>query len=210
MVLFFASLGVMAQDTAWVAGRVRDVGGGPLRYAHVTAYRLQPVRGAVTDEGGRFRLALPADTLVALRFSYSGYATVDTTVQVRAGETMQMELRLEGMSRRLEVVKISVEKSRVTTFTTIDMERIEHNVGPQGGVESLLKTLPDVGSNNELSSQYSVRGGSFDENLVYINGIPSGCDIKGCGLSTYISVLSRIIQSTRQIFFAEDSLSLFQ
>ena len=44
-------------------------------------------------------------------------------------------------------------------------------VGPSSGVESLLKTLPDVSSNNELSSQYSVRGGSFDENLVYINGV---------------------------------------
>ena len=160
-----------AQDTAWVAGRVRDLGGNPLQYAHVTATGLRPVRGAETDAQGRFRLALPADSLVALRFSYSGYATVDTTVRVGAGETLTMELRLEGMSKRLEVVKISVEKSRTTTFTTIDMERIENNVGPQGGVESLLKTLPDVGSNNELSSQYSVRGGSFDENLVYINHV---------------------------------------
>lgn len=160
-----------AQDTAWLAGRVRDAGGDPLRYAHVTAYELRPMRGAVTDEQGRFQLALPADTLVAVRFSYSGYATVDTAVRVAAGETLLMELRLEGMTKRLELVTIRVEKSRATTFTTIDMERIEHNVGPQGGVEALLKTLPDVSSNNELSSQYSVRGGSFDENLVYINHV---------------------------------------
>jgi hypothetical protein len=55
--------------------------------------------------------------------------------------------------------------------TTIDPKIIRTIKGAQPGVENLLKTLPGVNISNELSTQYSVRGGNYDENLVYVNGI---------------------------------------
>lgn len=171
MLLLLSASGLSAQSGAFVVGTVKSGDGEPLSYAHVTAYDLKPVRGATTDAQGRFRLALPPDSLVSLRVTYTGYETVDTAVRVRGGETLLLNVVLYSISTQLDKVTISHERSRTTTFTSIEMQRIENNVGPQAGVESLLKTLPDVSSNNEMSSQYSVRGGSFDENLVYINGV---------------------------------------
>lgn len=168
-VLFIAH-NICGQTTATVSGRVTDVDGMQLQYAQVAAVSLQPVVGATADNHGRYTLQLPADSLVTLSVRYSGYVTIDTTIRLRAGKTT-LDFVLHSAARQLSTVTISHEKSRTTTFTAIDVERLERTVGPQGGVESLLKTLPDVSSNNEMSSQYSVRGGSFDENLVYINGV---------------------------------------
>lgn len=141
-----------------------------LQFAHVAAVSINPVKGTVTDADGAYVLHLPADSALQLKVSYTGYFTIDTVVRLKAGTTV-IDFRFSDRSTRLGTVTVSEEKSRSTTFTTIDVESIEHTVGPQSGVESLLKTLPDVNSNNELSSQYSVRGGSFDENLVYINDV---------------------------------------
>ena len=159
-----------AQGVAVLRGRVGDAEGHPLQYATVAAVSLEPVRGAVADEKGRYELRLPADSAVTLSVRYSGYAQQDTTLRLKTGTTV-LDFTLQNQSTQLGPVTITGERTRSTTFTAIRMEQIENNVGPQAGVESLLKTLPDVSSNNEMSSQYSVRGGSFDENLVYINRV---------------------------------------
>ena len=166
----FAALDVDGQTLATLRGRVTDVDGMALHYAQVAAVSLQPVVGANTDNHGRYSLQVPADSLVAISVRYSGYHTIDTAIRLHEGVNT-LDFVMHSAARQLGTVTISHEKSRTTTFTAIDVERLERAVGPQGGVESLLKTLPDVNSNNEMSSQYSVRGGSFDENLVYINGV---------------------------------------
>ena len=64
-----------------------------------------------------------------------------------------------------------IKRSTLEGVTTIDPKIIRTIKGAQPGVENLLKTLPGVNISNELSTQYSVRGGNYDENLVYVNGI---------------------------------------
>ena len=162
---------VAAQGVATLAGKVTTTDGKPLQYASVAAVSLNPVVGSVTDDQGRFQMQLPADSLLTVRVNFTGYAPADTTMRLPAGATIKLHISLGRGATSLGPVTVSDERSRATTFTTIDVERIEHSVGPQSGVESMLKTLPDVNSNNEMSSQYSVRGGSFDENLVYSNGV---------------------------------------
>ena len=125
--------------------------------------------GTSTDAGGHYRLELPTADSITVRFSFTGYEPQEYRMRLKADR--KLDVRLQPTTRLLDAVEVSDEKSRQTTFTHIGIEKLEHTVGPAGGVESLLKTLPDVSSNNELSSQYSVRGGSFDENLVYINGV---------------------------------------
>lgn len=159
-----------AQPVAIVSGRVADAAGSPLPYATVAAVSLNPVRGSVSDDKGHYSLQLPADSSVRLLVRLVNYATLDTTLTFAAGERT-LDFTLARQSTQLGTVTVTDERTRSNTFTTIRMEQVENNVGPQGGVESLLKTLPDVSSNNEMSSQYSVRGGSFDENLVYINNV---------------------------------------
>jgi len=132
---------------------------------------MNPVRGASTDANGRYSLTLPCDSVIVLSVRYTGYETIDTIVSLRAGANTVMDFALRRGSRLLGPVTVTNWRVRNKAFVSINLERIENNVGPQGGVEALLKTLPDVSSNNEMSSQYSVRGGSFDENLVYVNGV---------------------------------------
>lgn len=74
-----------AQQAATLRGRVSDASGNALHYATVAAVSLDPVRGAVTDEKGRYTLSLPADSAVRLSVRYSGFATIDTLVTVTAG-----------------------------------------------------------------------------------------------------------------------------
>ena len=159
-----------AQRHATVRGTVSGPDGRALPYAQVVAVSLQPVVGAKTDEQGHYELLLPADSLLSLRVVYTGMTTIDTTLRFPSGVTA-LPFTMKALSTVLGPVTISDEKARNTAFTSIAIERVDYSVGPQSGVESLLKTLPDVSSNNEMSSQYSVRGGSFDENLVYINGV---------------------------------------
>ncbi len=169
VLLLLSVVSLHAQSVATLSGTVSGDDGKPLQYAHVAAVSLNPVVGAVTDAKGRFELRLPMDSLLTLRVSFTGYGTIDTAMRLPSGNTT-VHFRMKS-GTTLGPVTVSDDRTRTTTFTTIDVERIEHSVGPQTGVESMLKTLPDVSSNNEMSSQYSVRGGSFDENLVYINGV---------------------------------------
>lgn len=124
-------------------------------------------KGTTTDDAGAYCLELNGRDSVTLRFSFTGYDAVEH--RVKAG--MVVDVTLMPVAHQLDEVEIRDEKTRQSTFTQITVEKLDDAVGPASGVESLVKMLPDVQSNNELSSQYSVRGGSFDENLVYINGI---------------------------------------
>lgn len=172
IVLFFALVFsfVDAQEVATLHGSVSSSSGKAIPFASVAAVSLNPVRGTKTDEHGRYSLQLPAGRDISLSVRCVGYETIDTVVTLVGRKETVMNFVMKSVAKQLDVVKVTDEKTRTTTFTVVNIDKVENNVGPQAGVEALLKTLPDVGSNNEMSSQYSVRGGSFDENLVYING----------------------------------------
>ena len=126
--------------------------------------------GTTTDSRGHYRLRVSESDSVTIRFSFTGYEPQNVRLKVK-GTLRMRNIALTPSAKQLDAVEVSEDKSRESSFTSIDVERLEAAVGPTAGVEGVLKTLPDVSSSNELSSQYSVRGGSFDENLVYINGV---------------------------------------
>ena len=151
-----------------LSGTVSDkVSGARLEFVNIGV--MGSTSGTATDAGGHYRLAIASDDSVTVRFSFTGYEPQEYRLRVRGERTL--DVRLAPRSRVLDQVEVREERSRQTAFEHISVEKLNDAVGPSGGVESLLKTLPDVSSNNELSSQYSVRGGSFDENMVYINGV---------------------------------------
>lgn len=160
------TLSAMGQGV--VKGTVRDLNGGaPLEMVNVGV--PGSTVGVTTDHNGYYRLEIRSTDSVTVRFSFTGYEAKEYRLKV-AGE-QRLDVQLALVAKRLDEVEVTDEKTRQSTFTQIDVQHLDNAVGPASGVESLLKTLPDVNSNNELSSQYSVRGGSFDENLVYINGV---------------------------------------
>jgi hypothetical protein len=97
------------------------------------------------------------------------------------------------MSLEIEQIAVVIvkgnQRKQVEGITTIDPELIRTIKGAQPGVENLLKTLPGVNISNELSTQYSVRGGNFDENLVYVNEIEVYRQQVGFKLNMVISFL---------------------
>ena len=146
-------------------------GGHPVEYANVGIVSGSRPYGGVTDSRGFYQIAVQGTDSITVRVSCTGYEPQEFRLALRKGEVRKLDVELRPGSTQLPDVMVTDDRIRASTFTEIDIQRIENTVGPSSGVESLIKTLPDVSSNNELSSQYSVRGGSFDENLVYINGV---------------------------------------
>lgn len=151
-----------------VEGRVVDSRSGAALEMVNVGIMGSPV-GTATDSHGRYSLKVSSSDSITLRFSYTGYEAWEFRLLISGRVVQDVALKLSA--RSLEAVEVSDEKTRQSSFTQIDVQKLDDAVGPGSGVETLLKTLPDVNSSNELSSQYSVRGGSFDENLVYINGV---------------------------------------
>ena len=152
-------------------GRVLSSEGGGVEYATVGVVDSKNPYGVTADVRGHYSLTVRQSDSITVRVSCSGFETQTLRLKLSKGEKRPLDFTLKPSSTQLDAVTVSDDRIRSTTFTEIDIKRIENSVGPNESVESYIKTLPDVNSNNELSSQYSVRGGSFDENLVYINGI---------------------------------------
>ena len=159
---------LLAVGQGVVEGVVTDAkNGSPLEFVNVGIPGRQT--GTATNAKGFYKLELKGDDSVTVRFSCTGYEPVQYRVSRRV--RTELDVQLKPMATQLDAVEVSDEKTRQSTFTQIEVSKLDEAVGPTGGVEAVIKMLPDVQSNNELSSQYSVRGGSFDENLVYINNI---------------------------------------
>ncbi|MFC4098012.1 TonB-dependent receptor [Euzebyella saccharophila] len=130
-------------------------------------------QGTSTGPNGFYFLEVPADQSIIVEFSHVGYKTVQLNELIlNTNETFEFNPVLkENITQISEVTVSSSGRKKIAGITTIAPEIIRKIPGANAGVENLLKLLPGVTSNNELSTQYSVRGGNYDENLVYINGI---------------------------------------
>jgi len=160
----FSSFG--QKKTAFVSGKVVDENENAVAGATVTILGKQ--NGILTSDSGSFRITVPAEKAFALVFSHADFLDVQKNFYLSEGEEEQVTVRLSRNSKTLETVVISDDKERKETgLIKINPKSAVTLPGATGGIEGLIKTL--VGSNNELTSQYSVRGGNYDENLIYIN-----------------------------------------
>ncbi len=166
--LLLASAGLLAQGTATLRGQVRDELGNTLPLASVYVAGLE--LGVVCDDQGRYEITLPADTALTVRWSYTALIPQDRTITLKPGERKTIDIALK--LRTLDIVDVeSQRRQREEGLTPLDPRVTRFMPNPQGGVESLLYGQLGVMMRNELSSGYSVRGGNFDENLVYVNDI---------------------------------------
>ncbi len=129
--------------------------------------------GTVTRSNGFYKLKVPARESITVIFSAIGYGNVEFQDMVLS-TTPPLELNPVMKVAVTQIDTVTLRNISVQEFegiTTIKPKIVRTIPGIQSGVENLLKTLPGVSNNNELSTQYNVRGGNFDENLVYINEI---------------------------------------
>ena len=158
--------GFSQKKTAHVSGKVIDENENPL--SRVSIIILGKQKGIITSDSGTFRITVPAERAFALLFSYSGYREEQRNFYLSANEEEKLTVKLERSTTTLNPVIISDQKERTETgLVKINPKNSITLPSATGGVEGLIKIL--VGSNNELTSQYSVRGGNYDENLIYIN-----------------------------------------
>ena len=169
--LLFLSMLASAQQlpTATVYGKVTDEQGHPIEMANVVVLDL--LVGYTTNSRGYYELSLMSDTTLTIHYSFIGYEPRKVSVCLKKGEKRKIDMVLHSTATVLPDAVISDRAVDASSLTRLNARQATMLPTMGGGVETLIKTLPGVVSNNELSSQYRVRGGNFDENLIYVNGI---------------------------------------
>ncbi|WP_228853757.1 TonB-dependent receptor [Aegicerativicinus sediminis] len=165
---FFLQTCLIIGQTGTVTGVILNSNNQPIEDVSITFESY----GTTSNENGFYTLELPANQDIQIEFSHLSFKKVLVTFNVKPGQVIEfnpvMQVNVEQINT---VVVISSGRKNVEGVTTINPEILRTIQGAQPGVENILKTLPGVNISNELSTQYSVRGGNFDENLVYVNEI---------------------------------------
>lgn len=167
-IIFCFSASLSAQY-ATVKGVILDENNVPIDNVNVT----YDGKGTVTDFNGYFLIEIPSNQEITLQFTHVSHSGVTQTFNLKPNQDYEynpvMKLDVEQIST--VIIRGRNRKQPIDGVLTFDPETIEKIPGAQPGVENLLKTLPGVSGNDELSTQYAVRGGNYDENLVYVNEI---------------------------------------
>ena len=159
------TLFAVAQD-AVVEGKITDQTKKPIEGVTVST----ETKLAVTQKDGTYSLTLKPGTHTLTIYLY-GYLTQKKTIEIAANSKNTLDVTVIEDVTVLSDITLEDKSERYDEIITLGEKEIEFNTGPVQGVEGLVRTLPGVVGTNELSSQYNVRGGNFDENLVYVNGI---------------------------------------
>ncbi|NOY49870.1 MAG: TonB-dependent receptor [Chlorobi bacterium] len=127
--------------------------------------------GTTSDPNGFFSLKVPAERDFILAISFVGYEDKHISFKLEDGELRRVKVVLKPMTTNLPGFEVRDERLRTESLVRLDPKNASIAPSISGGLEAIIVTLPGVSSNNEMSSQYSVRGGNFDENLIYVNDI---------------------------------------
>ena len=129
-------------------------------------------RRATTNENGFYLLTVPASREITVEFTHSTLKKSSARIELKPNEDFEFNVVMTDKAEQLGMVTVTAgNRRRAQGITIIEPDVIRKIPGANAGVENILKTLPGVTSNNELSTQYAVRGGNYDENLVYVNEV---------------------------------------
>lgn len=168
LVLISCSITIVAQ-TFTLRGRVIDDSNEPIELASVSC--LAQGKATVTSLKGEFRLTLHSADSVTITFSMLGYRTKTRTLRNPKG-TQTLQVVLYESANELGEVNVTGQKIQSGQMQELTTEQLKSMPSTTGNaVEELIQSQAGVSTHSELSSQYNVRGGSFDENSVYINGV---------------------------------------
>ncbi len=157
-----------AQSKVRVYGYVIDTNNRGIELANV--YIQNSTVGTTTNPNGYYELIMNVKDSVTLVYSMLGYQSIKHTIHPHQ-QVMQISVQLPPLSKQIGEVNVLGQWRQTSTLDMLDPGKFRIMPNAAGGIESYLITFAGVSSNNELSSQYNVRGGNFDENAVYVNGI---------------------------------------
>ena len=164
-------MSVLASAAADVVihGKVTDQDSKPVEFATV---RIKGTAlGVTTGLEGDYRITTPARDTIVIVLTCIGYNEESRTL-INAKGDMTINMRMSENSTMLQGVEVTEVRKQTGSMQHLDASDYKLAADATGGsIESMISTMAGVSSGNELSSQYSVRGGTYDENSVYINGI---------------------------------------
>jgi len=165
--LLFSALSF--SQTAVIRGVILDETNSPIEDVNIKASTGE---GTATNENGFYELRIPSDVEVTIEFTHLGHSRIVQKFQLKNGQELEFNPVMKVEAEQIAEVIISTNtRQNEDGVVNIDPKTLRTIKGAQPGIENILKTLPGVNISNELSTQYSVRGGNFDENLVYVNEI---------------------------------------
>ena len=180
-ILFFIISSMSYSQGITLKGIITDTNGNYLKDVNIREKKSS--RGTISNGNGSYQLNLPFQKKYLITFSHINHKDITFEISLKdVQEEIQKTNKnyitrnfiLEKTNESLEnvdLIDLNKQESRFKGVTQIKLQSIEKIPTISESIESILKSLPGVSSNNELSNQYSVRGGSFDENLIYVNGI---------------------------------------
>jgi hypothetical protein len=161
---------LIAQETVLISGQIADAKGEVVPGVSIMLVGTQ--LGTISDGDGNYKLRVPAGEF-SLSFSHVQYQTKEQEFNLTSDTNVDVML-VESTTqlRDVQVSDNSILDEEIGVVQRIDAKSAKSLPSTFGDFNKVLVTLPGVSGNNELSSAYSVRGGNFDENLVYVNDIP--------------------------------------
>lgn len=160
--------GASAKGPVKISGLVTDENNEPLEFVTVKAGKAL---GTTTGLDGRYTLTVPESDTIRVTFSCIGYEQSRRRLIDASGD-VTVNVKMQPLTLSLDGVEVTDYRKQLGGMQQLDRTDLRHSPDVSGGsVESLITTLAGVNSSNELSNRYSVRGGNYDENSVYINGV---------------------------------------
>ena len=167
--LWLTAQQTVAQNTAVISGKLTDEKGRPAAYITIVLQEEQQFN-TTSGEDGRYALSIPADKPFTVVFSALNVEPFRKTVNVKSADTLRLNVMLNTKLQALREVVVKTENLREKASTTEIEVKGTTLPSVNEGIEAYLMAQGlGVQKSNELSSNYSVRGGNFDENLVYVN-----------------------------------------
>lgn len=169
MLVLMTGVPALAQNNITISGLVTDENGAPIELA--TVHIEKQLVGTITNLKGEYTISARSEDSVVVVFSMIGYNTRKRVLKKPQGK-IRLNVMLPNTGYELGEVTVTESKRQTGSIQSLQIDKAKLMPDASGGsIEAFIATQAGVSSNNELSSQYNVRGGSFDENIVYVNGI---------------------------------------
>ena len=163
----FLSIKVFSQN-AEINGVILDINDLPIENVNI----ISNSSGTVSNSNGFYTINVNSNQDINIEFTHINFKTISLKFNLNDNEVFEFNpVMNESIEQIATIVLNSKSRENFSGVSNIDPEIIRKIRGAQPGIENLLKTLPGVNISNELSTQYSVRGGNFDENLIYVNDV---------------------------------------
>ena len=168
LILFCLVSSCFFSQDAVITGLILDEENFPIKDANIQFDN----KGTISDMNGYYKIEVPSDKNINVVFTHINHKRLQITVNLSKNEILEFNPVLSTNIEQIsEVILNTTRREDLKSIQNISPAKLRDIKGVQPGIENILKTLPGVSINNEMSTQYSVRGGNFDENLVYVNGI---------------------------------------